>query len=211
MLKVLIADDHLPVRLGVRLLVEEALGQCSTEFASNGTELFRFLKSQLFDLLITDLSMPNVDIMQLVPGVMAIQPSLKVLVLSVNSEAVFARRLLSSGAFGYLQKNASDTEIRDAIRHISKGKKYLSDSQIQNIHEILTEPQKNVFSQLSEREMEVAILLLKGYGPLEISNSLSVSASTASSFKARIFKKLNVSNLIEFSHLAQVNGIAEND
>ncbi|WEK37683.1 MAG: response regulator [Candidatus Pseudobacter hemicellulosilyticus] len=209
MLNILIADDHLSVRLGMRLLVEDTLGKCAVDFAGNGTELIKALRTNSYHMLITDMNMPQADMLQLVPAALSIQPQLRILVISVNPESIFAKHLLAAGAFGYLQKDAPEPDIVAAIRNISNGKKYLSSSQLDNLDQLLSPVADNSpFSRLSGREMEVVLLLLKGKGPLEISAALSVSASTASSFKARVFEKLGVSNVIDLNWLAQMHGLS---
>jgi len=213
LLSVLIADDHLPVRFGIKMLTEDVLGKCNISFATNGIDLFEKLKQETYHMMITDLNMPGVNIMQLIPQALSLQPKLRILVISVNPEAVFARRLLASGVYGYLQKDASDDDMVKAIRNISLGKKYISSTQLQDISLLVGSDSQinNPFEKLSTREMEVLLFLLKGNGPLEIANELNISASTASSLKARIFEKLEVSNLIEVSRMAQLYGLAENN
>ena len=212
MFKILIADDHLPVRVGMRGLMEDILGNCSFDFAASGNEIFSLLSQNLYDIFVTDLTMPQVESLQIVPRALALQPQLKILVMSVHPERIFARRLLMAGAYGYLQKDAPDTDIENAIRNISAGRKYISSTQMEDIGNLLaTGATGSVFDHLSPRELEVAVLLLKGFGPLEIANALTISPSTASSFKARVFKKLNVSNTMDMSRLAALYGLKGSD
>ncbi|PZR28763.1 MAG: DNA-binding response regulator [Citrobacter freundii] len=209
--QILIADDHLSVRLGLRMLVQDTLGSCSVTFASNGKEIFQLMRKQEFHFLITDLNMPGVDMITLVHDLLQLQPGVRIMVMSVNPENVFARRMLAAGAYCYLQKDAPEEDIVNAIKALSQGRKYMTPSQMDNIQQLMTEPggSASPFSKLSERELAVTLLLLKGHGPLEISNTLSISSSTASSFKSRIYEKLGISNVIELNTLAQVHGLTD--
>lgn len=208
---ILIADDHLPVRFGLKALVEDVLGKCRIDFAVNGTDLFEKLESNTYEVLITDLNMPGVNIVSFISDVLAICPKLRILVLSINPEDVFARRMLAAGAYGYLQKDAADEEMIQAIRSIGSGLKYLSGRQLQDIDLLAGggPGNANPFEKLSPREMEVTLLLLRGYGPLEVSNTLVISSSTASSLKARVFEKLNISNLVALTELARLHGLVQ--
>lgn len=208
---ILIADDHLSVRLGLRMLVQDTLGSCNILFASNGKELFQLMGDNTFHLVITDLNMPGVDMLTLVQDLLKLQPETRIMVMSVNSEGVFARRMLAAGAYCYLQKDAPEEDIVNAIRNLSQGRRYMAASQLDNLQLMLSQGNYSgsPFDKLSERELNVALLLLKGYGPLEISNTLSISPSTASSFKSRVYDKLSISNVIELSSLAQLHGLMD--
>lgn len=206
---IIIADDHLTVRLGIRALVDEVLGKCQVDFAAGGTELFGKLKKKKYEMLITDLNMPEVNTMQLIPRILAIQDDLRILVLSVNPEDIFARRILAAGAYGYLQKDASDAEMIRAIHTIYSGRRYLSPGQIEGISSLLKEKSSNPFDGLTAREMEVALLLLTGDGLQEVAASLNISPSTASTLKTKVFEKLDISNIVALTNLARFYGLGD--
>lgn len=206
---ILIADDHLTVRLGIRALVGDVLGKCQVDFATDGTTLFKQLKKKNYDLLITDLNMPEVNVMELVPRILAIRADIRIMVLSVNPEQIFAHRVLAAGAYGYLQKDASDEEMTNAIKSIYTGKRYLSPNQIEGIAHLLGEKGANPFNRLTAREMEVASLLLTGDGLPEIANTLNISPSTASTLKSRVFEKLEIMNIVALMNLARSYGLGD--
>ncbi|WAC13103.1 response regulator [Dyadobacter pollutisoli] len=206
---ILIADDHLTVRLGIKTLVEEVLGKCQIDFAVDGPMLFAKLRKKNYDMLITDLNMPEVNTLQLVPKILAIRTGIRILVLSVNPEHIFARRVLVAGAYGYLQKDASDSEMNDAISTIYSGRRYLSPKQIEGVSSLLTEKGANPFHGLTAREMEVAFLLLRGEGLQEIASSLHISPSTASTLKTKVFDKLEVTNIVALMNLARHYGLGD--
>lgn len=203
--KVLIADDHILVRLGIEIIVREILGiNCQISLVSDCKELLTKLESDIYDILISDVNMPYNEAIEIMPAVMARQPSLKVLIVSVNPEQIFAHRFLKAGAFGYIQKGNSDEELRKAIFEISNGRRYITFNQVQQFtNAFLGDGHSNPFDALSGREFEVAVLILKGMGILEIGSALSINNSTASTYRGRIFEKLAVKNVIELSNLAR--------
>lgn len=210
MQKLLIADDHILVRLGVELLAKEVLGfNCIIDSVSNGKEIEKKLLSSKYDMLITDLNMPDTDGLELVALALRLQPELKILVVSVNPELVFASRYLRAGVYGYVQKGGSYDELKTAMYEISNGRRFVTSGQSQMFtNAFLTGQPSNPFDNLSTREFEVTLLLLKGYGILEISNALGINHSTVSTYRVRVFEKLQVKNIIDLSKLAMRYEIA---
>jgi two-component system, NarL family, invasion response regulator UvrY len=209
MLKILIADDHVAAQLGLEILIRGVIREeCQFDFAKNGKEILRALATKNYDILVTDLNMPDTDIMVLLPQLLQTQPNLRTMVVSVGSEVVFSKRCLQLGAYAYVPKSATDQEIKLAIQSILLGKKYISSAQA----EFFITERKNVtnpFELLSVRELDVTILLLKGLGIIEIANSLKINPSTASTFKSRIFDKLQVKNMVELIKLSRQFRIIE--
>lgn len=205
-LSILIADDHQLVRKGLQMVVKEVLGfSVIVEFAENGREVIGKITAQEFDLLITDLNMPETNELALIPDILRIRPKLKILIVTMKPDKVFAARFLREGAFGYVNKTEPDEVLAEAIHAVSQGRKYISRSQNEIFSNALIGNVTNTpFDKLSKREFQVALLLLKGYGALEVANTLSISASTASSFRCRVFDKLEIKNLLELNHLAQM-------
>ncbi|QEC43175.1 response regulator [Pseudobacter ginsenosidimutans] len=124
--RILIADSQFPVRIGLRSLVETALGDCIVDFARNGQELFALVHQHVYALLITDLNMPLADPAELIPTILSLQPELKILVFSVNSKTELG--LLESGVSGYLHKEASDQEIMNTIRIVYNSDGYTNNN-----------------------------------------------------------------------------------
>ena len=209
---ILIADDHSIVRLGLKMLVHETVEDCNIEFAENFENVIRMLQQKKYDLLITDVNMPKAEGVIAIAGILQAQPGLKILVLSVNPENIFAKRYLKAGVFGYVQKNNSDETIKNAIRVIMTGKRYFSPELMQLLSEnYLGEVADNPFDKLSDREFEVAMLLLRGMGLNEVANILNLHTSTASTYKIRLFEKLGISNLVELVSLSSVHHIVEDN
>lgn len=202
---ILVADDHVLVRMAIKLLIDEVLGSSwVVHFSSDGTEVKKKLSEQKLDMLITDVNMPNTDGLELVSFALSQQPTLRILVVSVNSDDVFAQRFLKVGALGYIEKTNSDEELKRAIYDISQGKRFITAKQAQQFtNSFLTGASSNPFDKLSPREFEVMLLLLKGYGVLEISNALAINISTASTYRGRVFEKLEIRTVIDLHNLAR--------
>ncbi len=211
MKSILIADDHVLVRKGLAMLVKDVFfSNCKIDFADNGEEVLSKLKTGTIDMLITDINMPDTNSLEMVSQAIALVPKLRILIVSVNPENVFGPRFLKAGAHGYICKTASDEETTEAIRSVGSGKRYITDELSRHFAEIfLNGSPDNPFDALSRREFEVTTLLLKGYGALEIANTLSINHSTASSYKFRVFEKLGIKNVLELDRLAKQFHIIE--
>ena len=203
-IKVLIADDHFPVRFGLELLTREVLGSnTKIEFANDFHLILEKIKKESYDLLITDIIMPGMDCLTMMEKAFKILPNLRILVVSVQPKEVFAARYMSAGAYGYVCKTDSDNELRNAIYQINLGKRYYPPGIIEKKFTAQQFERNNLFERLSQREFSVMTLLLKGNGMIEIANALSLSPSTASTYRSRIFNKLQIKSLIELYNLAK--------
>ena len=198
--------------MGLEILAKEAFENCVVDFAINGFEILKKVSEKKYDLLFTDMNMPNTNIFDLLHQITELRPDLKILVISINPEDAFAKRISDSGALGFISKSALDAELKDAMLQVASGNKYYP-KQVsrQSLEPNDRKPTSNPFNTLSTREFEVALLLLKGNGALEISNKLSINASTASSYKARVFQKLKITSVIELDRLARLNQVITDD
>lgn len=204
---ILIADDHVVVRLGLEMLIRNN-SQVSTqiEHATSGDIVLSFLQQREFDILIMDMNMPGLNGLALLEKAIRIQPLLKILVLSVNPEEYFAPKCYQLGAYGFVSKNSGDEELKKAMMTILSGHPYFP-GYIRQTDEKPSSAGNDVLKQLSIRELDVTMLLLQGKGTLEIAAALTISPSTASTFKGRIFKKLRITSLLELDSLARRHGM----
>ena len=202
---VLIADDHFPVRYGLELLTRETLGMnTKIDFASDFNGVLEKIMEHSYDLLISDIMMPGMDSMSMMKQALLLKPALKILFVSVHPKEIFALRYMNAGAYGYVSKADSDEELKKAIRHIYLGKRYYPEGLKENGQMMIKGKKVNsLFDLLSQREFAVMMLLLEGKGIIEIANALSLSPSTASTYRGRIFEKLKVKSLIDLSKLAR--------
>ncbi|KAF2511821.1 response regulator transcription factor [Flavobacterium arcticum] len=195
--KILLADDHSVVRRGVALILKESLVGVNINYAADFDSVISVLKKEPIDLIILDINLPGGNTSAMIAKVRMVQSSVKILMFSAFDEEQFALRYIQAGADGYLNKLIVEEKIIEAVKIILDGGKYISERVKNKIFEnALNNTPLNPLESLSDREMEVASLLVKGEGNLEISNILNIQMSTVSTYKHRIFEKLNVTNVV---------------
>lgn len=204
MKRFLFVDDHAVVRSSLARILSEPFGQVEVEEAGNGGEAIEKIKMAVFDLVVMDVQMPNTDSLGLVEFISVYSPSTKILMLSMSSEIVHAKRYMKAGAKGYVSKQAPLDEVYKAMAIVLQGRKYISDALANSL---LIESRGNTgvdnpFQKLSKREYEIVTMLLQGRSVTEISGLLNIANSTIGTYKARLFEKLHVKNLIELKDLA---------
>ena len=192
----LIADDHSIVRQGVSLVVKELYSNAKILTAANFKEIFTVLKETKIDLMILDINFPEGNSITIIKEILLIQPNLKVLVFTAYDENFYALRYLNAGASGFLNKGCEEDEIKFAIASMFTNGKYVTKNIKERILDsYMSKKPINPLEKLSPREVEVAKLLINGYGNLEISELLQIKKTTVSTFKVRIFEKLEIQNL----------------
>ncbi|KQS32282.1 response regulator transcription factor [Pedobacter sp. Leaf194] len=196
---VLIADDHEIIRRGLKNLISDYWAGVEILNASTMQEaLIETEKSP--SLVIIDVNLPGGNNLKVIDQIKLVQPNAKILVFSSLNENIYAVPYLKAGASGYLTKNAEESEIVTAITTILAGSRYSSRNVKENMfNSILGNDADNPFTKLSARELEVAELLTKGIGVLEISNQLNLQMGTVSTYKLRLFQKLKIKSIIELA------------
>jgi DNA-binding NarL/FixJ family response regulator len=200
-MRFLVADDHSIVRMGLRLMLEADYAHVIIDEAENGNEIVDKVKRNQYDLVVLDFQMPNTDTFSIISNILARDKNLRILIYTMASEKIYAGKLLNAGVKGFLSKEAKNTELLRAVAEVLEGGIY-GDEQITYSINGLTET-KNPFDILSNREMDILAYLVQGKTTKEISNLLNLQISTISTHKARIFKKLNVDNIIELISLTK--------
>jgi len=199
--EILIADDHSAARLGLALLTRKAIGEsCNIDFAQSGQEVLQRLQEKNYHMLLSDLVMPDQLGIALIGQALELQRDIRIVIISAAPEQDMASRCIQAGASAYINKGVPDEVFIETISSVYQGHTRKRKSPATN------EDLKS-FDKLSPREREVILLLLQGKGVLEIANSLSISASAASTLKGRAFNKLNVQSVIELSRLAYHQGL----
>ncbi|NNT71506.1 response regulator transcription factor [Flavobacterium sp. IMCC34852] len=201
----LIADDHSIVRQGVSLLIKELFFNAKIHQAGNFKDTLKILRETKIDLLVLDINFPDGNSLNIIAETKNIQPNIKILIFSAYDEDIYALRYLNAGASGYLNKGSSEEEMKLALRSMMVSGKYIT----QNIKDrildsYISKKPINPLELLSNREVEVARLLIKGYGNMEIAEYLNVKKSTVSTFKNRIFEKLEIDNLADLIDFFQL-------
>jgi DNA-binding NarL/FixJ family response regulator len=192
----LIADDHNIVRNGLSILIKEIFTQTVVFHAGNFNEINDQLDRNKIDILILDISFPEGSSLSILAEIKERFPDIRILIFSSFDEEIYALRYLKAGADGYISKLSTTQQIEEALHSIIKNGKYTSNKIRDKIMDsFLLNTSDNPLENLSPREMEIATLLVKGFGNLEISNTLGLKATTVSTYKTRVFEKLELSNL----------------
>jgi len=203
-LRILLVDDHSVVRHGVSVLLKKAFDGVTVTHADSFEDLLTKL-SEKQDLLFLDINLPGGNSTKMVEEIRSSHPNLLIMMFSAYDESRYALRYIHAGANGFLNKYSKDEEIIKAVKSILETGKYVSDVVKEIILEnALFKKPINPLEKLSDREIEVAELLVNGDGNLEISNKLNIQMSTVSTFKTRIFDKLGINNIVKLIEILNV-------
>jgi two-component system invasion response regulator UvrY len=201
MIKVLIADDHAVVRRGIKQILSEEPDIQVLGEASNSDEVMAMLYKQKWDILILDITMPGKNGLDAMIEIAQRKPDLPILILTMHPEKEIAIRAFRTGASGYLTKDSIPGELIKAVRKIRSGGKYIGSDLAESIILSMDE-EKPPHQSLSEREFQVLCLIASGHTLSQISEKLSLSVKTISTYRARILEKLNLKTNVELTHYA---------
>ena len=198
MLKILIVDDHAIVRRGLKQILEGESGLAQVSEAQNGAEALQMAREQAWDMLILDINLPGQSGLEVLNDLHYQYPRLPILIMSMYAEDQYAVRVLKAGAAGYLNKQSAPEELVKAIKKISAGGRYVSDSMAEvlaaHLHGGSEKPVQEI---LSDREFQVLILIASGKTVSEIADILRLSV------------KMNLKNNAELTYFALHNGLIE--
>ncbi|MVT41300.1 response regulator [Chitinophaga oryziterrae] len=200
MINILVADDHSIVRYGLKKIIANLPVSATVTTVEAFDDVIVTMAKQSFDLLILDINLPGGNSIQMLDAVKLQQPHTMVLIFSAYDEKIYAIDYLQAGADGYLSKNSTEEETKLAIQTLLNREKYMSPStrrMILNKLDQQKDSQTNPFETLSIREVEVMSLLTKGIPLFKIAEMLHLQISTVSTYKTRIFAKLEISSIIE--------------
>lgn len=203
---ILLVDDHLVVRKGVEIILSNSIFGATIYNAENYDEAIELVNVIKFDLVILDVNINGVENIKIMNKIKSIQKELKILIFSSHDEKQYGVRYIQNGADGYLNKFCSEDKIVSVVKEIlDHGIFYSKDLKAK----LNTKSKKhsNTIENLSNREFEIAQLLVNGYGNLEISNKLEIQMSTVSTYKNRIFDKLDINNVVALSKLLKENSL----
>jgi DNA-binding NarL/FixJ family response regulator len=208
MIKILIADDHPIVRKGLKQILAETPNIIVAGEANNGAEVLKKVLKNEYDMVLLDISMPGRDGIDTLKELKDLKPNLPVLILSIHSEDQYAMRVLRAGAYGYLTKESAPEELISAIRTVSLGRKYISPSVAEKlVFNLDKNAEKRPHDKLSDREYQVMHMIASGKTVKEISEDLSLSVKTISTYRARILEKMKMKNIAELIRYAIKNGL----
>lgn len=208
-LRILIVDDHAIVREGLRRVLEVIDAQWVVTEAEGGFQALEALRSQSFDLAIVDLSMPDMNGLELLRRVRLEHPGLGCLMLSMHAEEQYALRAFKAGANGYVTKDSSPQDLAQAVRKIVAGGTYVSSAVAERLVHILNGADNTPgHMQLSNRELDVLRRLTAGQRPVEIAAALHLSVKTVSTHKSRIQEKLGLPSTAALIRYGVEHGLA---
>lgn len=191
MVNVLIADDHAVVRSGLRQFLASTEDLKITAEAATGEAVLALVRQGVFDVLLLDISLPDLDGLEVLKRVKREWPDLPVLIFSMHAEDEFAVPALNAGASGYLNKDSPPAQILTALRSVATGARYVSPALAEKLLAgTVSRGKRHPHEALSAREMEVLLLLSKGMPLTKIGQTLHVSVKTVSTYRSRVLEKL---------------------
>lgn len=209
MIQVVLVDDHELVRAGFRLILEaqpdiEVAGE-----AGNAEEGLQLIRAGKPDVALVDVHMPGASGVELTERVQRSHLPTNIVIVTVVQDAQFPRRLLQSGALGYLTKGCAADELVSAVRAVAGGRRYLEPAIAREMALAAVDGETSPLESLGPRELEVALMLARGLPVKDIAGRLHLSPKTVSTHKARTFEKLGVSHTIALAHVLSAHGLLD--
>ena len=212
MIRVLIADDHTIVRDGLRHLLGAAGDIDVLAEARNGQEVMEHVRSAVFDVLLTDMSMPGKSGIELIRQVHAERPKLRILVLSMHEEHQYAVRAIRAGAAGYLTKESATAQLVEAIRKVAAGGAFISAEVAQQLAlGAMPNATGPLHETLSDREFQILLLIARGVSISDIARQLFLSVKTISTHKSNILHKMQMTTQTELIRYALSHRLLQQD
>ncbi len=210
LIKVLIVDDHALVRMGIRRLLDDLPDMDVVADADSGEKALLLVKTYNPDVVLLDMKMPGIDGWEVTRRLKKSHPQVKVIAVTAVCSEPMPTRVLQLGAMGYLTKESGAEEMAAAIRKVAKGEKYLSAEIAQKMAiNSLVAAQDSPFDLLSEREMQVMLMITSGMTVQDIADRLFLSSKTINGYRYRMFEKLGIKNDVELTFLAMKHQIIE--
>lgn len=210
MIKVMVVDDHELVRTGITRILDDVPGIRVVGEAASGEEALTLVRQKTPDVLLMDVSMPGIGGLEATRKLVQHDASLKVIVVSVHADEPYPSRMLQAGAMGYLTKGCAADEIVAAIKAVSTGERYIGADVAQKLALKMTPGgDLSPFDALSAREMQVMLMLIQGQRLQVISDKLCLSPKTVSTYRHRLYEKLNVDSDVDLARLAMNYGIID--
>ncbi len=209
MIRILVADDHSVVRQGIKQIVADSPDMQIVGEAATGHEALELVRSGSFDLIILDISMPGQGGLEILRELKAAAPALKVIILSMHPEEQYAVRSLRDGASAYLTKGSPPEELILAIKTVASGKRYITPSVADRLATYIEDSsQREPHELLSDREMEILVLIGSGKQTSDIAEELNLSIKTVSTYRSRILLKLNMETNAQLIRYSLQHGLA---
>lgn len=209
-LGILVVDDHLVVREGLKRILQDCDDCTVTAEAGNVADALAWLRRRRFDLVLLDISLPERTGLDLLKTMKKELPRLPVLVLSAYREDHYAVRAFKDGADGYLSKESASESLIAAIRKVASGGKYLSPALAERIAlEIGTRNDRALHEVLSDREFEILKLIARGASLKDVAEQLHISPKTVTTYRARILEKTGLASNAELTRYMVENNLLD--
>lgn len=210
MLRIAITDDHPVVLKGLKEIISEGFNDVTIDVSTRGYELLNKITDNDYDIVILDISLPDINGLEVLREIKKRKRKILVLILSMYPEEQYAARALKAGANGYLTKKSASDELVLAVRKILSGKKYISPAFAEKMMlDFESDTQKPPHESLSDRELQVLSMIGKGKAVKEIAGELHLSSNTVRTYRTRILEKIGVKGTSELIHYAITHGLAE--
>ena len=211
MIRVLVVDDHDLVRTGISRMLADISGLQVIGQADSGEDAIRKARELKPDVVLMDVKMPGIGGLEATRKLLRSYPDLKVIAVTICEEDPFPTRLLQAGAAGYLTKGAALEEMVQAIRMVFAGQRYISPQIAQQLALKSFQPQlsESPFDLLSEREIQIALMIANCQKVQHISDKLCLSPKTVNTYRYRIFEKLSITSDVELALLAVRHGMVD--
>jgi len=207
---ILITDDHAVVRRGLREILADSLVGATFSEAGNADEALRVLARYAISILVLDINMPGRSGLDVLKDVKRLYPRLPVIVLSVQSEDQYAVRCLRAGAAAYINKDSAPEELAQAARKVLGGGRYVGAGLAEKLVTILDEGgERPRHELLSDRELEVMLMIAAGISLTDIGTTLHVSSKTVSTYRARVMDKMQMRSNAELTRYAVSHRLIE--
>ena len=201
MINILIVDDHLIVREGIKRIIDDSAGMNIVAEASCGMEALELIWKNNYNLILLDISMPGKNGLQTLKEIKKYDKDLPVLMLSMHAEQQYAMRAIKAGASGYMTKDVASAQLVEAIRKINSGRKYIGPEVADMLAtDLYHNSEKEPHEYLSDREFEVLKMIAKGHSIKIIAKNLSISPKTVSTYRSRILDKLDLDTNSDIIH-----------
>lgn len=208
-IRVMLVDDHAVVRMGFKLLLQEAADIDVVAEAATGEEALKRYPDVKPDVVVLDIAMPGMGGLEAVTRLLAKDPDVRILILSAHEDSIHPKRLLKLGAAGYLSKRVAPEELIHAIHEVAAGNVFLDSTIARTMAEQALSGQQTPVEILSDREFEIFMLLAKGQSVAGIATTLFVSPRTVGTHLYNIKQKLNAANSAELTLIALRHGLLD--
>lgn len=210
MISVLLVDDHQLVRSGIRRILDEAEGITVVAEAEDGEGAVRLVRRCRPDVVLMDVNMPGMGGLEATRKLLRVDKNLRIIALTIHVGEPYPSRLLEAGAQGYITKGCNEDEIVRAIRAVANGERYLGEELVRHMTSNETAARNHsLFERLTQREVQVMLMITSGHRVQEISDTLCLSPKTVSTYRYRLYEKLGVDSDVELTHLAIRHGLID--